>query len=57
MNLRKVIDRRIRRKAAGLDLQGDVNAVIAANVNERGATTSASHKQTVTRRSGRTSAR
>ena len=55
MNLRKVINRRIRRKTAGFDVQGDVNAVVAANVNERGTTTAASNRQTVVQRSGKTS--
>ncbi len=54
MNPRKVIDRRIRRRMAGLDVQGDVNAVVAANVNEPGESTAVSSKQTVVHRSRRT---
>ena len=50
MNLRKVIDARIRRRARGVDIAGDVNAVIAANVNESGGSTSVSSKQTVVQR-------
>ena len=50
MNLRKVIDARIRRRAQGVDIAGDVNAVIAANVNEPGSSTSVSSKQTVVQR-------
>ena len=50
MNLRKVINRRIRQRGAGVDVQGDVNAVVAANVTERGTSTAVSSKQTVTTR-------
>jgi hypothetical protein len=52
MNIRRIIQRRFRRQAPGLDVQGDVNAVVAANVNERGTSTSVSSKQTVTSRGG-----
>jgi len=34
MQLRKVIQRRLRHTAEGLDIAADVNAAIAANVNE-----------------------
>jgi hypothetical protein len=47
MNLRKVISKRLRHTGDGVDVQGDVDAVIAANVGERGGSTSASTKQTV----------
>ena len=36
MDIRKIINRRIRHSGDGVDVVGDVNAVIAANVNERG---------------------
>jgi hypothetical protein len=54
MNLREVIQRRIRRRAPGVDVEGDVNAVVAANVGERGRSTAASSRQTVVHRSRRT---
>jgi hypothetical protein len=54
MNLREVIRRRIRHKAEGVDVQADINAVVAANVGERGASTATSSRQTVTHRSART---
>ncbi len=57
MNVRHLIQRRIRRKTGGVDVQGDVNAVIAANVGERGSLTSVSSKQHVVQRSGRASSR
>ena len=42
VNIKKVIRERIRESAAGVDLDADVNAVVAANVGERGQTTSVS---------------
>ena len=54
MNIRKVISRRIRKQADGVDLAGDVNAVISANVGERGSVTRTSSKQRIVQRSGRT---
>jgi hypothetical protein len=54
MNLRKVIQRRIHGRAPGVDVEGDVNAVVAANVGERGSSTAASSKQKVVHRSRRT---
>jgi hypothetical protein len=46
MQLRKVIRRRIHRAFGGVDLQGDVNAVVAANVGERSQTTHVSSRST-----------
>jgi hypothetical protein len=57
MNLRQVIQRRIRKKGRGVDMQGDINAVVAANVNERGGSTSVSSRQTAVSRSGRATSR
>jgi hypothetical protein len=37
VKLRKVIQRRIRRSASGVDFAGDLNAAISANVGERSA--------------------
>jgi hypothetical protein len=52
MNIRKVIQRRIRHASDGVDVAGDVNAAVSANVNEPGQTTHVSSKQTVVQRSG-----
>jgi hypothetical protein len=54
MRLSKLIQRRIRKHDRGVDLVGDVNAAISANVGERGATTSTSSSQRIVQRSGRT---
>jgi hypothetical protein len=51
MNLRKIISRRIRKQGQNVDLAGDVNAVISANVGERGSTTRTSSKQRIVQRS------
>jgi hypothetical protein len=45
MNLRKIISKRIRRDEHGVQVAGDVNAVVAANVGERGSATHVSSKQ------------
>jgi hypothetical protein len=42
MNFRKVIKDRIRGSIGGTRVDGDVNAVVAANVGERGAVTKVS---------------
>jgi hypothetical protein len=48
VNIRKVIQQRIRHHAEGVDLVGDINAVVAANVNEPGSvnrvSSSSSHR-------------
>jgi hypothetical protein len=56
MNLRKVINKQIRRSGKGVDFVGDVNAVIAANTGRRGTTSHVSSKQStrVVQRGGRT---
>jgi hypothetical protein len=54
MNIRKIIDRRIRHSGDGVDVVGDVNAVISANVNEPGGSTHVSSRQRVVQRSGKT---
>jgi hypothetical protein len=46
MRLAKVIQRRIRKTAGGVEYSGDVNAAIAANVGEPSATTSATGRTT-----------
>ena len=55
MSLRRVINKRIRHSAKGLDLVGDINAVIAANTG-RGSTSHVSSKQNtrIVQRGGRT---
>ena len=52
MKVRKLIQERIRHSADGVNVAGDVNAAIAANVNEPGGSTHVSSKQTVVQRSG-----
>jgi hypothetical protein len=54
MEIRKIINRRLRHAGDGIDVVGDVNAVISANVEERGSTTHVSSKQRVVHRSGET---
>lgn len=52
MNIKKVLQRRIRERIGDVDLASDVNAVVAANVNEPSSTTKVSSHQTVVQRSG-----
>jgi hypothetical protein len=56
VNIRKIIQRRIRHAGDGVNAIGDVNAVIAANVNKGGSRTHVStrSRQRVVQRSGRT---
>ena len=51
MRFSKLIQRRIRKHGNGVDLVGDVNAAIAANVGERGAHTTTSSTQRIVQRS------
>jgi hypothetical protein len=53
MRFSKLIQRRIRKHGNGVDLVGDVNAVVAANVGESGAQTSSSSTQRIVQRSTR----
>ena len=46
MQFRKIIQSRIHKTARGIDLQGDLNAAIAANVGEPGQTTHVSSRST-----------
>lgn len=48
MNVGKVIRERIRQKLAGVEVDADVNAAIAANVGEPGGTTSVTNTSTAT---------
>jgi hypothetical protein len=54
MRFAEVIKRRIRKRGNGVDLAGDVNAAVAANVGERGGTTHVSSSQRIVQRSGHT---
>jgi hypothetical protein len=47
MQIKKIIQRRIRRSADGVDLVGDINAAISANVGERSSTSHVSSRSTV----------
>lgn len=47
MNFRKLITKRIRRDEDGVQMASDVNAVISANVGERGSSTHVSSRQSV----------
>jgi hypothetical protein len=53
MNIRKAIQERIRRSSGGVKVDSDVNAVVAANVGERGAVTHVSSTQRSTKSSKR----
>ena len=51
MQFTKFIQRRIRKQGNGVDLVGDVNAAIAANVGEPDAQTRVSSSQRIVQRS------
>jgi hypothetical protein len=51
MQFTKFIQRRIRKRGTGVDFVGDVNAAIAANVGEPGASTRVSSSQRIVQRS------
>ena len=53
MNIRKVFRRRIRHKDKGIDVAGDINAVVSANINEPGSHASVRSRQRIVQRSGR----
>jgi hypothetical protein len=53
MQIRKIIQRRVRRNANGVDLVGDVNAAISANVGESSSTSHVSSRSSVSAQSGR----
>ena len=55
MNVRRLIQKRIRHEGGGLNVVSDVNAAISANVNEPGPSrTHVSSRQRVVQRSSRT---
>jgi hypothetical protein len=53
VQIRKVIQRRIRRGSNGVDFVGDVNAAVAGNVGESGQTTHVSSRSSVSAQSVR----
>jgi hypothetical protein len=53
MQIRKTIQRHIRRNANGVDLIGDVNAAISANVGESSSTSHVSSRSSVSAQSVR----
>jgi hypothetical protein len=54
MNVRKIINRRIRHSDDGVEFVGDINAVVSANVNEPGGSSHVSSKQRIVQRAGKT---
>ncbi len=53
MNVRRLIQKRIRHASEGVNVVGDVNAAVSANVNEPGPSrTHVSSRQRVVQRSG-----
>ena len=54
MNFRKIISRRIRHDADGVNLAADVNAVVATNVNESAGSAHVSSKQRIVQKNGKT---
>ena len=53
VQIRKIIKRRIRRSANGVDLVGDVNAAISANVGDSSSTSHVSSHSSVSAQSVR----
>jgi hypothetical protein len=53
MNIRKVIRKRIRHEKDGVQIAGDINAVISANVDEVGSHSHVSSRQRIVQRSGK----
>jgi hypothetical protein len=54
MKLRRIITKRIDHQGDGFNVRAALDAVIAANVNERSGATSASSEQHIVQRSKRT---
>jgi hypothetical protein len=52
MKIRKIIRKRIRHNKDGIQVAGDINATIAANVNEGDSRTRVSSHQRIVQRSG-----
>ncbi len=56
MNVRKIIDKAVRHRSGGSEIVGDVNAVVAANVGEKGSrnVVSSRRRTRIVQRNGRT---
>jgi hypothetical protein len=56
MNIRRVINKHLRRESDGVQVAGEVNTVVSANVGERGSVSHTSNRQRtrVVQRSGKT---
>jgi hypothetical protein len=52
MKIRKIIRKRIRHNKGGVQVAGDINAVIAANVDEGDSRSHVSNHQRIVQRSG-----
>jgi hypothetical protein len=52
MQLRKIIQRRLRHRSEGVDFVGDINAAISANVGERSSTSHVSSHSRVSAQTG-----
>ena len=55
-NMRKIVQKRIRRSGKGVNVVADVNAVVAASTGESGGATAATKRQSISivQRNGRT---
>lgn len=56
MNVRKIIDKAIRHRSGGSEIVGDVNAVVSANVGEKGSrnVVSSRRRTRIVQRNGKT---
>jgi hypothetical protein len=54
MKLRRIINKRIKRRDGGINLDSGVNAVISANVNEGDSSSRVSSRQRIVQRNGQT---
>ncbi len=53
MRVQKVIRKRIRHEGEGVQVAGDVNAVVSANVGQRGSRSSVRSRQRIVQRAGK----
>lgn len=56
MNVKKIIDKAVRHRGGGSEIVGDVNAVVSANVGEKGSRNAVSSRRRtrIVQRNGRT---
>jgi hypothetical protein len=54
MKIRKIIHKKVRHNKKGVNVVGDIDAVIAANIDEGGTRSHVSSRQRIVQRSGRT---